>query len=97
MKTNTLDPITELELRIADACASTQPKTKARNAALSAIRWRMKSADGFYAGLLGGVTCKLYEDVNNNHVQTFTGCDNHALKLAFWSRAVGEPLTLELL
>jgi hypothetical protein len=79
---------------IAAACAATQPNTRERRKALSAIRWRLvHQRTGLYAGL-SGIEAAL---VPADDAQTFTGCDNEALKLAYWQRALGVPLELEVL
>jgi hypothetical protein len=87
----------QLTVRIQEAMASTPPKTKARNKALSEIRWVMKVANSsvdVYCRL-NGMDCDLTSDLAE--AQVFDGRDNEVMKLQFWSTMVGEPLELQLL
>jgi hypothetical protein len=92
-----MSPTEQLAARIKAACDSTPPKTKARNKALSEVRWVMKVANSsvdVYCCLKNG-RCDLTADINEASV--FDGRDNEEMKLRFWSASVGEPLELVLL
>ena len=92
-----MSPTEQLAARIKAACDSTPPKTKARNKALSEVRWVMKVANSsvdVYC-CLKGMNCDLTSDLAE--AQVFDGRDNEVHKLQFWSIILGEPLELVLL
>jgi hypothetical protein len=80
--------------KIVAACAITKPNTKARNAMLSKIRWRLESANGLCAGLDSNAGCAL---VSPGNEQVFDGRDNEVLKKAFYETALKTELTLVML
>ncbi len=92
-----MSPAEQLAARIKAACDSTPPKTKARNKALSEVRWAMKVANSsvdVYC-CLKGMSCDLTSDLAE--AQVFDGRDNEVHKLQFWSLMLDEPLELVLL
>ena len=75
----TKSPITD---KITEAIDATEPKTKARNKALSAVRWVLICASG-YAALSPDARCIIVPDIAN--AQVFDGRDNEEMKARFYS------------
>lgn len=86
------NPLTAL---IRGAIYSTKARTKERNAALQAIRWRLATDDGTnrFVGLdeFGGA---LLVPAGHPAVQTFTGLDNETMKLRFFTHLLRTPLQI---
>jgi hypothetical protein len=83
-----------IQSRIAQACASTEPSTKARNKALATVRWVLICASG-YAALTPDARCIVVEDIAS--AQVFDGRDNEQLKARFWSIQLGTDCVPQLL
>lgn len=79
--------------RIKAACAATQPKTKARNIALAAIKWRLEAHGGLVAGIDDSLVCGLFQP-DSPHAQTFDGRDNEQMKLRYYQAVIGVPLSI---
>lgn len=90
---STLD---QLAAKIAEAMAATKPKTRQRNDALAAIRWRLESASGLVAGL-DDTGCCILCPADSPLAQVFDGRDNEVMKQRMYQMLLGEPLTLVLL
>lgn len=73
---------TPIATKINEAIAATEPKTKERNKALSAVRWVLICASG-YAALTQDARCIIVEDIAD--AQVFDGRDNEAMKAKFYS------------
>jgi hypothetical protein len=84
----------DIKSRIAAACANTAPRTKARNLALAAVRWVIKSEQGnAYIGQ-AGLSSVL---VAREHATVFDGRDNEEMKIAFLRAITADySLTIEL-
>jgi hypothetical protein len=91
---------TELAARIQAACDSTEPKTKARNKALAAVKWTLKVA---------GISNDVYVMETTSAFQTeyltddlakavkFDGRDNEERKIQFFEALLGEKLELAMI
>lgn len=77
--------------QIVAAISGTEPKTKARNKALSSVRWVLREACGLYAGLDGARIVL----VEKSSAQVFDGRDNEKIKIAFYAGVTGGKFTLE--
>ncbi|WP_395745122.1 hypothetical protein [Prosthecobacter sp.] len=82
-----------LRERIAAACATTKPNTKARRQELAKIRWRLESIDGLCAGFDDKFGSAL---VLRGNAQVFDGRDNEEMKKRFFETALGVELALVL-
>lgn len=85
----------QLAERIAHAIATTPTKTKERNKALGAIKWRLETAEGLQAGLDTAHACALFPP-NSPQVMTFDGRDNEQMKQRFYAAALRQPLAIVL-
>lgn len=83
-----------LENRISEACNSTKPRTKARNAALAKVRWRLETIDGLCAGFDEKFGCAL---VLPESALVFDGRDNEKLKKWYYEKTLGVELAVVLL
>lgn len=83
----------QLAARIAEACATTPPRTKARNKALAAVKWRLESEEGLQSGLDTAHNCALFP-AHSPQVATFDGRDNEELKRRFYSAILRTPLAI---
>lgn len=93
LRTRLDDPMKTLPERIADAIAATQPQSKARNKALAAIRWRLKSGL-LYAGMDAQFSAAL---VGPDDAAVFDARCCEKLKLAYWQAITGRTFEVELL
>lgn len=92
----------QLAARIKAACDSTPPKTKARNKALSEIKWTFRVANTSNTVFLSE---KVQQELRPTEWLTYdvkqaavyTGCDNEVMKQKFFEAIIGEPLELVLL
>lgn len=82
----------QLAERIEKACATTKPRTKARNAALSAIKWVLRDQFGHFAALDDSASIKMVGDVRE--AVTFDGRDNEQAKVAFYNALTGLSFTV---
>lgn len=85
-----------LQSAIEQATSSTEAFTPARKKALKAIKWRMATEDGRFAGLDPVTFACVLLPANSPHVQTFSAMDNEELKLRYWQSQLG-TLTIVLL
>lgn len=81
--------------RIAQAIASTPTKTRERNKALAAIKWRLETEEGLQAGLDSAGNCALFPP-NSPQVLTFDARDNEEIKRKFYSAVLRQPVAVVL-
>lgn len=84
-----------LTTAIQGACDATPAFTRARRKALAAVKWRLRSPDGQYAGLdpREFYRCTL---TDAEHASVFDGRDNEVMKCRYFSAVLKVPLTVEL-
>lgn len=74
-----------IQEKIAEACATTAPGTKARKHALASVRWVLASCTG-YAALVDDpvviARCVIVDDIAD--AQVFDGRDNEEVKARFY-------------
>ncbi len=76
-------PASPITAKVAEACATTEPLTKARNKALASVRWVLACENGFAA--LSGLQIIIVADISA--AQVFDGRDNEEMKARFYSAA----------
>jgi hypothetical protein len=82
-----------LRERIAEACRTTKPFTKQRNAALAKIKWRLESFEGLCAGLDDKLCCALVQPQN---AMVFDGRDDEEMKKKWYEINLRVELALVL-
>lgn len=88
--------MTPLQQRIAEACASTPPRTKARRQALASVQWVLGCASGYAALAADPVgRCVIVDDIAD--AQVFDGRDNEEMKVRFFGAVLKTPFEPVLL